>query len=295
MKPAGSLTTPRTKTFTLNEIRAVLNEELQHEVQPILTSLSKLIDKRKSLRKQRLYESIDNGHRPLFIKTTRLNSLASRLRVTTGLRRRSGTYDWPVAELNNHLTALQRVDLVPRINGYGFRRSRTGMVKEVFLIYENLCNHINGINWIKHNPQDIHAFIISALNLIVELNRHDIFHLDLWAANIMLTKNQLTSMKAIDLENCFIGKSAFHAETLGFQFAFLYQRTLKKYVSESDYDAIVEYKINDIGGIDRIKFNPFYNRFKHACADRKERVLIPTQGKLLDGKSGVTPQHQACQ
>ncbi|MFZ3153070.1 hypothetical protein [Pseudomonas sp.] len=100
----------------------------------------------------------------------------------------------------------------------------------------------------------------------------------------MLPTHHLNGLKVIDLDNCFIGSSAHQSETLGFQFGLLYQDSLKQFITEAHYDALVSTCVGHLNDIDPVRFQPFYQRFKHQCADRKDRRLIPQHGLLIDGK-----------
>ena len=250
-----------------------------------LGSIRVLIDRRKEMGRHRLAKVCSAGNNPeVFVKTARIESLPSRLRISLGLKRRSGAYDWALAELHNNIKASQRTNLIPMLIGYGFIKRNLGLVNEVFLTYENLDDHVDGLAWTRRNPSKIKIFIQASLNLITTLNWQGIYHLDLWAANIMLPTGNINGMKVVDLENCFIGTCAHHSETVGFQFGFLYQYALNQFITEAHYDALVSTYIGNLSDIDQVRFQPFYQRFKHQCADRKDRHLIPQRGLLIDGK-----------
>ncbi|WP_131658087.1 BUD32 family EKC/KEOPS complex subunit [Ectopseudomonas composti] len=231
-----------------------------------------------------------NGTSPLFIKTSTLDSIPSRVRATLGLKRRSGLYDWALEELCNHAEAQTRTDLIPKLFGYGVIRQRGGLVNEIFLNYENLAGWMDGYEWLRKNPSNVCRFAEAGLALIAQLNAKGIYHLDLWAGNMMLSDGDLENLKAIDLENCFIGENRYTSETLGFQFAFLYQHQLNEFITETIYDQIVESQLAGWKAIQKDRFDLFYKHFKHHGADRKERHLIPKTGHLMqlnaDGRAG---------
>lgn len=244
-----------------------------------------LINSRRQMGRKRLAKVCDDNAIQMFIKTTCIESIPSRIRVSLGLRRRSGIYDWPLAELDNNIKARLKTNLAPKITGYGFKH-RLGLVDEVFLTYEYLEGHIHGLDWIRQHKEKVADFVKTTLHLISKLNRQGIYHLDLWAANIMLMPGELDGLKVIDLENCFIGMTPHHSETLGFQCGFLYQYALNEYIPEEEFDALV---INHLAehesDIDQMHFLPFYARFKQHGADRKDRHLIPKFGLLVAGKA----------
>ncbi|MFL9814307.1 hypothetical protein D7241_13715 [Stutzerimonas sp. VN223-3] len=213
--------------------------------------------------RHRLARACDNNAtQKIFIKTARIESLPSRIRVSLGLRRRSGIYDWPLAELHNNVNARLRTDLIPNLIGYGFKH-RLGLVDEVFLAYEHLEGHMHGLEWVRRHKEKVADLVRAALNLISNLNHQGIYHLDLWAANIMLRPDGLDGLKAIDLENCFIGTTPHHSETLGFQYGFLYQYALNEYITEEEFDALVANHLMEREyDIDQLRFLPFYDRFK---------------------------------
>lgn len=155
----------------------------------------------------------------------------------------------------------------------------------MFLAYEHLDGYIHGLAWLRQQPNQATAFAQAALDLLTMLNRKSLYHLDLWAGNIMLRPDDLSMLKAIDLENCHIGDTAFLGETLGYQCAFLYQYAMNDFIAEADYDALVFAHLDrHEPHVDMTAFMPFYTRFKTLGAGRKERRLIPTKGLLIPGK-----------
>jgi hypothetical protein len=244
-----------------------------------------LIASRQELGRACLSRVCINAHgEELFIKTARIDSLPSKLRIRLGLKRLSGVYDWSLAELRNNIIANERTRDIPNLTGYGFVR-RFGLPKEMFLIFETLEGHIHGLSWVRLYPAQGLAFAQATLQLLHRLNQKGIYHLDLWAANIMLRPGELSELKAVDLENCYIGKTTYHSETLGFQFGFLYQFALRDFVTEAEYDALVYgYLANYAPEVDHMRFMPFFKRFKILAAGRKERYLIPKKGLLIHGK-----------
>lgn len=222
----------------------------------------------------------------IFLKISPLSSIPSKVRATLAIKRRSGLYDWPLEELSNHAKAQKRTQLIPRLLGYGVIRQRNGLVSEIFLNYEHLKGWDDAYSWLKTQAKQTHEFAKAGLELILQLNRQNIYHLDLWAGNMMLNNNDISNLKAIDLENCFIGNNPHPSETLGFQFAFLYQHQLSEFIPEPLYDQFVKSCLAKVEHIEKARFNIFYEHFKHHGADRKERHLIPKTGRL--------PQLTAC-
>lgn len=244
-----------------------------------LKPIAELMALRKRMGRQRLAQpcAVDNKT-TAFVKTTSIDSYPSRLRISLGLKRRSGAYDWPLAELRNNVKASKRTDLIPTITGIGFARGRLGLVQEVFLSFENLVGYVNGLEWMKKHPEKLESFILTGLNSIRALNALGIYHLDLWAGNIMVPAGSLNSPKVIDLENCFIGTTAYHNETLGYQLGLFYQHSLGRLTTEAYYDAIVMNHIRGRSESDNEQFLSFYQFYKHNSASRKERFLIPLRG-----------------
>lgn len=78
----------------------------------------------------------------------------------------------------------------------------------MFLAYEHLDGYIHGLAWLRQQPNQATAFAQAALDLLTMLNRKSLYHLDLWAGNIMLRPDDLSMLKAIDLENCHIDSTA---------------------------------------------------------------------------------------
>lgn len=248
-------------------------------------SIRDLISERKRLERACLTKACatrDGGLQ--FVKTTGVDSFPSRLRIAFGLRRRTGNYDWPLAELRNNLTARTRTDATPALIGYGFIK-KLGLVKEMFLIYEHLDGFVHGLAWLRRHPTCAVEFAEAALALLFKLNNCGIYHLDYWAGNLMIKDRNLNSMKAIDFENCFMGHTKHPNETFGFQCAFLYQFALSDFITEACYDDLVKKELSKQGRpLNEVKFSAFYERFKHHGAGRKERYLIPDKGTHIEAK-----------
>src|SRR6218665_1457049 len=174
-----------------------------------------------------------------FVKTVELESLPTRLRVTLGLQRRAGGYDWPIAELMNSVGAYRQGAPVPRLKGFGYLRRGRRLVRELFLISEVLDEHIDGKQWLGQPDMQIEPFLHAAFGLLGNLHAMQVCHLDLWAGNIMFNPARPSVMKAVDLENCYIGRPVYLAELLGFQFGFLYLRLIKEHIGEARYDQLV--------------------------------------------------------
>jgi len=243
--------------------------------------IRELLSKRRKTGEKRLARPLTRETASaLFIKASTIDSIPARIRTTLGIRRRSGLYDWVLEELNNHAEAQKRTTLVPKLLGYGLVRQRSGLVTEVFLNYENLADWLDGFDWLQQNPSQANSFAEACLELITQLNQSGIYHLDLWAGNVMIHEGNLEDLKVIDLENCYIGDNPHSSETLGFQFAFLYQHQLHDFISESLYDQLVSTQLARLKGIEQSRFRLFYDHFKHHGADRKERHLIPKTGQL---------------
>lgn len=250
--------------------------------------ISNALSMRRKAGKKRITQALQiPGKKPLFIKTSAIDSIPSRIRTTLGLRRRSGLYDWPLEELSNHLEAQKRTDRVPRLLGYGLIQRRCGMVSEVFLGYEHLTDWMDGYQWLRINPSRACDFVEAGLALIAQLSREGIYHLDLWAGNIMLRDNDIQTLKAIDLENCFIGENSNISETLGFQFALLYQHQLQDFIEEREYDRLVDAQVRKMPEVQRSGFCVFYEHFKRCGAHRKERHLIPKLGAIATFQRGL--------
>lgn len=235
---------------------------------------------REEANKTWLSAPIYTNKKTFFIKSTELSSFPSRARVTLNLKRTNGLYDWPIAELHNNITINNLTEQTPTLIGHAIRTSCTGLAKDIVLIFEYLNNHIDGLQWIKENPNQIREFIKLTMEFIISLNNTGIIHLDLWARNVMLPENEPTAIKLIDLENCMIGHTRFPSETLGFQFGFLFHHTLKNHINEDEYDLIVEEKLPSGDGFQRPRFEKYYQYFKHVHASRKERQTIIKRGYI---------------
>ncbi|MBF8669029.1 hypothetical protein IR012_01575 [Pseudomonas putida] len=215
----------------------------------------------------------------LFTKREKLDSLKKKLRMQRGRPKRNGMYDWSLEELINTREASRRGARVPRLVGYGYSRSRFGLMQDFFLITELLSGHEDGLARIRRAPEAVPQVIEAAFELLHALHCRGITHMDLWAANVMLP--QQGKAQAIDLENSFSEPSNFFSETLGFQFGFFYYREIYRYITEADYDAAVECALAEyFPDVQRAAFNRVYALAKHEEIGRLKRREIFTRGVL---------------
>jgi len=213
-----------------------------------------------------------------FVKTEKIDTLLSRLRATFGLQRSDGGQTWLVAELRNSVEAYRRGAPVPQVAGFGYQRRGLRLVREFFLVSEMLDGHVNGMDWVQVPGTDIEPFLLRCFALFKQLHDREIFHLDLWLANIMLNPAQPEQLSVVDLENCHIGMPAYFAETLGFQFGFFYFRFVREYISEARYDELVSAALESYEGVDRERFDHLYGITKHQTTSRKKRRRLILQG-----------------
>ncbi len=216
----------------------------------------------------------------LFVKTVEIDSIPSRLRATFGVQRRGSGHIWPVAELINTIEASRRGAPVPRVMGFGYQRRGLRLVRELFLVSELLDSHVNGLHWLEEAGGDIESFLPKVFALFRQLHEREIFHLDLWAANIMLNPEDGGDLRVVDLENCYIGKLPYFPEALGFQFAFFYFRFVKQHISEERYDQLVAEALAAYEGLDMQRFDGVYSTCKHRQTSRKKRRSLILQGVL---------------
>lgn len=215
----------------------------------------------------------------LFTKREKLDSLKKRLRIQRGRPKRNGMYDWSLEELINTHEASRRGARVPRLIGYGYSRSKFGLMQDFFLITELLGEHEDGLARIRNAPEAVHEVMTATFELLFDLHCLGITHMDLWAANVMMPKQG--KAKAIDLENSFSEPSNFFSETLGFQFGFFYFREIYRYITEADFDAAVECALAKyFPDVDRSAFDHVYALAKHEDVGRLKRREIFTHGVL---------------
>ena len=247
--------------------------------------IRQLVTERKKRCRQRLWDCLQIDDTRYFIKTTQLDSLSAKLRVTLNLRRRSGRWDWPIAELRNSRRANSITPLAPKLLGFSKIRNASGIVSEVVLIHQDLEGHINGAQWAKRYPHELTRLVPRLLNCITELNSMGIHHLDLWLGNFMLTDNPEPEVRVIDFENCFFKKTDYLPETLGYQLGLLYEYELHKYIDEETYDKFIHNHASQLSEEESNRFHVFFAYYKKHGAGRKERHLIPRSGTAYRRKS----------
>nr|WP_240158532.1 MULTISPECIES: lipopolysaccharide kinase InaA family protein [unclassified Pantoea] len=188
-------------------------------------------------------------------------------------------YDWSLEELINTHEAARRGARVPALKGFGYRRSKLGLMQDFILITELLTGHVDGMSTVRQAPESVHHVIRATFELLHALHAQGITHMDLWAANVMLPKRG--EAQAIDLENSFSEPTDYLSETLGFQFGFFYFREIYRYITEADYDAAVECALAEyFPDVQRAAFNRVYALAKHEEIGRLKRREIFTSGVL---------------
>lgn len=215
-----------------------------------------------------------------FVKTEKIDSFPSRLRATFGLHRSEGGYTWLVEELRNSVEAWHRGAPVPRVAAFGYQRRGRRLVREFFLVSEMLDGHINAMEWIQRPGVDVEQLLLNCFALFKQLHDREIFHLDLWLANIMLDPQQPDQLRVVDLENCYIGTTAYLSEMLGFQFGFFFFRFVREHISEERYDQLVNEALQAYADVDRERFSRVYDVVKRQPTSRKKRRLLVLHGLL---------------
>lgn len=190
-------------------------------------------------------------------------------------------FDWPIEELINTTKAHRRGANVPGVVGYGYTRSRLGLMNDFVIITELLQGYTDGYQWMLAKPEDVERVIGAAFELLFSLNSSGIYHMDLWAANVMMCDAGVGATFAIDLENCFARETAFLSETLGFQFGFFYLREINQLIEEIRYDALVEQAIRRYNNVDGDCFAKAYEHCKHQHVGRKERREVFLRGRVI--------------
>lgn len=221
-----------------------------------------------------------------FIKTTQLTSFTRRLRISLGLPFPGKGLDWELAELVNTLKLGELGIPSPRLLGYGYR-SKAGLVDTLCLISEHLEGYLNGAEWLEARPERAGELLESICDAILEMHRKQVYLLDMWLGNIMLTAEAPQELKLIDFESCCFGESRYTDEVLGLIFGQLYYGTLKStfkdFLSEADFDRNTEKYLAQLPEIDRERFYPAYEAAKFKIVNRKERRKIFERG-LKDSK-----------
>ncbi|WIE49865.1 lipopolysaccharide kinase InaA family protein [Pseudomonas sp. GM17] len=239
-----------------------------------------LICRRRLMKIKRISASVTIGSASLFVKAQALDSIKARFRVTLGISKRDGEFDWPVEELLNMVEASRRGADVPSLIGFGYKKSYLGLIEEFFIITQFLEGFIDGVQWLKRDPGQVEALIKASFGLLRTLHEKRITHMDFWVANVMLSQQCDLSTKAIDLENCFHSEPQYLSETLGFQFGFFYHREIYRFITEARYDRLVEEALCEYENLIFEKFEVFYNASKHMKIGRKERRRIFLNGIL---------------
>lgn len=243
-------------------------------------ALFDLVRNRRAAGLERVSEPLKGVEGEVFAKAQPLDSLKAKIRVTLGRAKRNGMFDWPVEEILNTVEAHRRGAPVAPLAGFGYSKSALGLTQEYFIFTELLTQHVNGLSWLENSPDNVRALITLSFDLLRTLHEKNITHMDFWANNVMVNLLPEDSPKAIDLENCFPSRSRHFSQTLAFQFGFFYQREIYRFITESQYDSLVEQELRTYEGIDISAFEPIYRLSKHERIGRKDRREIFSKGTL---------------
>lgn len=246
-------------------------------------ALERLIEKRRERKLSRASAPLAAGDSLLFAKVQPLDTFKAKVRVTLGKSQRNGRFDWPLEELINTIEAPRRGVRMSELKGFGYTKDRVGLIQEFFIITHLLDDHIDGAQWLRHNPSKVEPFIRDAFELLSSLAQRNINHMDFWAGNIMIPQKSETPLIAIDFENCFAKPTVHHSETLGFQLGFFYRRDIYKLITEAQYDALVDEYLKQQPNISLEKFNAVYHASKHEYVGRKQRREVFLSGNLITG------------
>lgn len=263
--------------FTFKHRRSTL-----HLKRPVIASVAQALTQLLSQERQakRVSAPLPLGEHAVFAKRQVLETLPKKIRVARGTRKRCGMFEWPIEELVNTAEAHRRGACVPAVVGYGYTKSRLGLMDDFFIITELLQNYTDGYQWMLAQPEEVERVIAEAFELMHSLNSSGIYHMDLWAANVMMCNKGVAPTHAIDLENCFASKPLFLSETLGFQFGFFYRREIYRFINEKQYDELVMQALLAYEGLDSDRFSTVYGQVKHRDMGRKERRLLFSQGQM---------------
>lgn len=263
--------------FTFKHRRSTL-----HLKKPVIASVVEALTQLLSQERQakRVSAPLPLGEHAVFAKRQVLETLPKKIRVARGTRKRCGMFEWPIEELVNTAEAHRRGARVPAVVGYGYTKSRLGLMDDFFIITELLQNYTDGYQWMLAKPHEVERVIDAAFELMFSLNESRIYHMDLWAANVMMCAQGVAPTYAIDLENCFAHETEYLSETLGFQFGFFYWREVKEFIEEARYDELVAQALESYTTFDRERFLRTYEVSKHQHLGRKERRTVFAQGTM---------------
>lgn len=216
----------------------------------------------------------------LFTKRTVVHTLSKRLRITRGASKGNGMLDWPIEEVCNTAVANHRGARMPKLVGYGYTRSRLGLVEELFLFTAMLQGHSNGLEWLERNPGRAQVLVRKAFAVLKALHGKGISHMDFWAGNVMVPDDETQPASAVDLENGFTTPPPHLPELLAFQFGFFYHRFVYRYMLEADYDHLVAEALPAYGEVPPGRFDALYAKAKHEPIGRVTRRRIFLEGRV---------------
>lgn len=246
-------------------INNIFNNEAIDELKDIACS------NLSTVKKSRNTEIIQKKEFSAISKTNFFRHRNNRLQVTFGIKRR-GTYDRNVAEIYNQLK-LSGYEYIPKVYCYGYQRNKFGIVTSTTLITEYVNNSFNIIEFIDRYPD----FILPALRLSFDTIFQHLgsphIHLDLWAGNILVTKD-LTKSWIIDVEYFKFTPKRSIEEKFGFCLGYFYRYEIVKYISMAEYEHLAnKWMFEKNLKIDRLKTLEICNYASLNKISRKERFI----------------------
>ncbi|MEH6388880.1 MAG: hypothetical protein V7772_13510 [Pseudomonas profundi] len=103
-----------------------------------------------------------SGFDSIFIKSSKIIGLKSTVLITLGKKKKEkhgGAFDWLIEELINTAHANKLDDASVKLNGWGYRQDKLGMIREFFILTEHLVNYIDGYAWLADHRFETSTFV----------------------------------------------------------------------------------------------------------------------------------------
>lgn len=165
-------------------------------------------------------------------KTNELRYVSKRIRAALGLRR-SGCYEWAVAELHTALR-MQASGHVPQVLAYGWRSTALGLPRQTFVVYEFLDQAVDLWTFFRAHPERIEEGLRLAFDTMLDALKSSMIHLDPWMGNFMVTE-ALDQCWMIDLEYSKMTSKAPFAKLLGFSLGYFYKLKFEEFMAIDAY------------------------------------------------------------
>ena len=201
----------------------------------------------------------------------------SMFKITLGLKKSYG-YPGLTNEFINSFAVNQKVNFIPQVLGFGYRRNKFGLVEEEYILFDFIENCRDVDEYLKSEDYDNFQLLTIISDAFCALVDAGFVHLSPHTRNFMLPRD-LSACWMIDVETCALQVYSREA-ALGFFYGVFYRNWGYEYFSSDAFDqyvnkqAVHKHQVQDVD-----YFIGVYRLFRDEKISRKQRYAYFTDKK----------------